>query len=85
MDGCAYMFKGQLYTNAINYMRWPNFHTCVGSGHFLCVCVGGGGGGGGGVKNLNFNILGGFQKMNIFGGMKICGYFFGEHHKIGLY
>ena len=76
MDGCAYMFKGQLYTNAINYMRWPNFHTCVGSGHFVCVCVGGG------VKNLNFNILGGFQKMNIFRGMKICGYFLGSITKL---
>ena len=34
------------------------FHTYLGSGHFL------------GVKILNFNIFGGFQKMNTF-------YFFG--------
>ena len=67
------MFKGRLYTNAINYMRWPNFHTCVGSGHFR---------GGGGIKNLNFNISGGFQKMNNFWGMKICGYFLGSITKL---
>ena len=28
---------------------------------------------------------GGFQKMNIFLGMKILWIFFGGHHKIGLY
>ena len=61
---------------------------------------GGGGGGGalifsykrrlaffffGGVKILNFNILGGFRKINIFRGMKILWIRFGGHHKIGLY
>ena len=45
VDGCAYMSKGRLYTNLIDYMRWPNFHICV--GFFF---LGGGGGGGGGSK-----------------------------------
>ena len=40
-------------------------HKSVGSGHFL------------GFKVLNFNILGGFQKINIFLGMKILWIFFG--------
>ena len=79
MDGCAYMVKGRLYTNAINYMRCPNFHTCVGSGHFL--------GGGGGGQKFEFQHFfvgggGGVQKMNIFWGMKICGYFLGSITKL---
>ena len=76
MDGCAYMFEGRLYTNAINYMRWPNFHTCIGSGHFFC------GGGGGGVKNLNFNIFGVFSENEYFLGYEICGYFLGSITKL---
>ena len=34
---------------------------------------------------MNFNIFGVFQKMNIFGVLRFCGYFFGDHHNIGLY
>ena len=63
--------------------------------HLRSVCLGGGGGGGGctlifscirrlglfwGFKNLNFNIFGGFRKLNILGGgggMKILWIFFG--------
>ena len=37
-----------------------------------------------GVKFLNFNIFLGFQKKNIFWGMKILCIFFGGHPKIGL-
>ena len=47
-------------------------HTYVGSGHLI------------GFKILNFNILLGFQKMNIFGGMKISWIFLEGHSKIGL-
>ena len=36
-------------------------------------------------KILNFILLGGFRKINIFGGMKILWIFLGGHHKIGLY
>ena len=50
----------------------PIFSYMVGSGHF------------GGFKFLNFNILGVFRQMNIFGG-KILWIFFRGHHKIGLY
>ena len=74
MDGCAHMFKGRLYTNAINYMTWPNFHACVGSGHFLW--------GGGGGQKFEFQHFFFFQKMNIFWGMKICGYFLGSITKL---
>ena len=49
------------------------FHTYVGSGHFL------------GVKNLNFNIFGGFQKNKYFFGYEDFVHIFGGHHKIGLY
>ena len=35
-----------------------------------------------GFKILNFNILLGFRKINIFLGMKILWIFFGGHHKI---
>ena len=38
-----------------------------------------------GVKILNFNIFWGFQKINIFSGMKILWIYFLGHHKIGLY
>ena len=38
-----------------------------------------------GVKILNFDIFGGFQKNDIFFGMKILWIFFFGHHKIGLY
>ena len=75
MDGCAYMIKGRLYTNAINYMRWPNFSTCVGSGHFLW--------GGGGGQKFDFQHLGGGGSENeYFWGMKICGYFLGSITKL---
>ena len=33
---------------------------------------------------MNFNIFGGFQKTEYFGGMKIMWIFFGGHYKIGL-
>ena len=46
------------------------FHTYVGSGHFW------------GFEILNFNIFGGFQKKNIFGGMKILWIFFGVITKL---
>ena len=62
----------------------------------VCVCVGGGGtlifsyirrlgpfflG-----QNFEFQyFLGGFQKKNIFLGLKILWIFFWGHHKIGLY
>ena len=38
-----------------------------------------------GFKILNFNIFGGFQKINLSLGMKILWIFFRGHHKIGLY
>ena len=38
-----------------------------------------------GFKILNFNIFWGFQKINIFGVRRFCGYFLGCHQKIGLY
>ena len=47
------------------------FDTCVGSGHFF-----------GGFKFLNYIIFGGFRNINIFGGMKICGYFWGVTTKL---
>ena len=52
------------------------FDTCVDSGHFC-------------FKFLNYIIFGGFRNINIFGGMKICGYFFffgggGGSRQIGL-
>ena len=64
----------------------------------MCVCGGGGVGGGEtlifsyirwpglflGFKSLNFNIFGGFRKLNIFLGMNILWIFFWDHHKIGL-
>ena len=61
----------------------PRMCVCV------CVCVGGGGGvciyvgwdHFGGFKILNFNILGGFRNISIFGGMKILWIY---HNKIGL-
>ena len=45
----------------------------MGSGHFL------------GFKILNFNLFGGFQKNEYFGGIQILGILFLGHHKIGLY
>ena len=45
--------------------EYSDIHTYVGSGYFW------------GFKILNFNIFGGFQKMNIFGGMTILWIFFG--------
>ena len=38
-----------------------------------------------GVQNFKFQYFWGFQKKNIFWGMKILWIFFGGHHKIGLY
>ena len=38
-----------------------------------------------GFKILNFNIFAGFQKMNIFGGIKILWIFLWGYHKIGLF
>ena len=49
------------------------FHTYVDSGHFW------------GLKILNFNIFGGFRKINIFWGYEVLWIFFWGHHKIELY
>ena len=49
-----------------------NFYTYVGSGIFF------------GFKILNFNVFGGFWKMNIFWYEDFVDMFWG-HHKIDLY
>ena len=46
------------------------FHTYEGSGHFL------------GFKILNFNIFGGFRKMNILGVWRFYGCFWGGITKL---
>ena len=53
------------------------FHTCVGSCHFLCVCGGG--------QKFEFQHFGFFSENEYFLGYEDLWIFFGEHHKIGLY
>ena len=68
MGGCSSdMLTGAHYLAALYPIY---FHTYVGLGHFL------------GFKILNFNILGGFQKNNIFWGMKTLWIFFGITTKL---
>ena len=49
------------------------FHAYVGSGYFW------------GFKILNFNVFGGFQKLEYFLGYEDFVDIFCGHHKIGLY
>ena len=65
------LFSLQYVCVCVGGVLWY-FHVYKGSGHFL------------GLKILNFIFLGAFKKKN-WGVQRFCGYFWGGHHKIGLY